>query len=107
MKKHTPGPWACFNRDGSRIFKQWGVQGADGKRVCWVENGPACDKDAALIAAAPEMLEACRSALPALIHLGNFVGNDFSGAIGLAPYDRCAIIGAIRAAIAKAEGGAA
>lgn len=58
MSKYTPAPWAEFNRDGARIFKRWGVQGANGQRVCWVENGPHCDKDARLIAAAPDMLAA-------------------------------------------------
>lgn len=55
---HTPGPWAEFNRDGSRIFKQWGVHGANGNRVCWVENNPECGRDARLIAAAPDLAEA-------------------------------------------------
>lgn len=44
-------------------------------------------------------LDALNAALPALIHLGNFMGNEFAGAVGLEAYDRCAIIAAIRAAL--------
>lgn len=87
---HTPGPWACFNRDGDRTFKRWGVQGANGRRVCWVENArPQSEANARLIAAAPSLLEACkrvRDGLDAGEHPGPFAS-------------------ILDAAIARAEGG--
>lgn len=99
--KHTKGPWAAFNRDGARIFKNWGIQGADGKRVCWLEDAANGDTEVAnahLLAAAPALLEALRSLVEA-----------FDGETDVT--DILDMIGGkdspVRAAIALAEGGAA
>lgn len=50
-----------------------------------------------------ELLEAARATLPALMLLGDFIGNEFSGKVGIPPFDRCAIILALRDSIAKIE----
>lgn len=52
MSKHTPGPWLLLP---SRTLVN--VKGAYGEQICQLPKGSA---DAALIAAAPEMLEALR-----------------------------------------------
>lgn len=95
--KHTPGPWTASGP--SELNGRFSVY----------HNGPLiyCDNeaDARLIAAAPDLLAALESALPALIRLGDFVGNvDLGGASNQGRIDRCALILQARAAIAKATG---
>jgi hypothetical protein len=51
------------------------------------------------------LLTALEATLPALIRLGDFVGNvDTGGASGLGTIDRCAIIHQVRDAIDKSRG---
>jgi hypothetical protein len=100
--KHTPGPWVVRNAIGHNpllICNQSGDQIAE---LCYM-NGPEMD-DARLIAAAPDLLAALEESIDPLILLGDFIGNTFDGTVGINPFDRCAIIGRIRAAIAKARG---
>ena len=96
--KHTPGPWAV-----GTDCKVWG----SGKPNCYKSEAcfvAACgnDQDAALIAAAPELLAACVAALPLLeeyrqrVFTGRIRGDLLSG-----DYEPTQ---ALRAAIAKAEG---
>lgn len=60
---------------------------------------------ARMMRAAPDMLEALKAAVIPLMRLGDFIGNeDAGGASGLGPFDRCAILSQVRAAIEKAEG---
>ena len=56
MSKHTPGPWHCHEKVG--------VYAKDGKLVAAIHT-PISDRshDAILIAAAPDLLEACKVAL--------------------------------------------
>lgn len=57
--------------------------------------------------AAKDMLAALEASVPALVRLGDFVGNvDEGGASGQGRIDRCAILLAVRDAIAKAKGAA-
>lgn len=60
MSGHTPGPWTIVGADGYAL----GIWSATGEDVV-SESGraPMRQEDASLIAAAPELLEACRSAL--------------------------------------------
>lgn len=61
--RHTPGPWTWRE----------GYEGLDGVTEevmsyadyenCWLTHGPSRDANAHLIAAAPELLEACQAAL--------------------------------------------
>lgn len=102
--QHTPGPWEIH--DGGKF----GSYGDNGPSVCAVTGpglcqplfdlcGPAsemqCRANAALIAAAPELLEALRGLSDAVIEYGRTV----------AEWDRVLDADkAARAAIAKAEG---
>ena len=54
MSKHTPGPWeAREHSDGSHWFVDW-----DGG---WTAGDELSEANARLIAAAPELLEACEA----------------------------------------------
>lgn len=86
-RKHTPGPW---NMD-----KYGNIKSGDTPIACggvWLTNteySPEAKANSALITAAPELLEAAKSAVPFLESLG-YVGGD--------------IVDNLKAAIAKAEG---
>jgi len=57
--KHTPGPWGCDWTRGREIDSKYGIVAVVRKGnagTTWVSN--AC-----LIAAAPELLEACKMAV--------------------------------------------
>jgi hypothetical protein len=87
MTAHTPGPWT-FNPIGSEF--SW-LEGANGSTIFHVDpygNKTLNAADAALMAAAPDMLEA----------LKDLMKDD--ALTGLNPYR----VEAIEAAIAKAEG---
>jgi hypothetical protein len=51
----------------------------------------------------PDLLAAARAALPALVLLGDYIGNTFGGKRGIGPFDRCAIIAGLKDAIAATE----
>lgn len=100
MNQHTPGP---LHANG------YGVYTNDGTLVCEVlppdgtpEQKAQCSADAALYAAAPDMLEALKAALA---HLETYrpKGNIRDIFTELNSYENGAIK-PIRAAIAKAEG---
>lgn len=87
MSKHTPGPWQALGRD---ILSMHAYPRASGPLVCVVDDNdnskwPA---DAALIAAAPDLLAACEVLLDAVAR-----GDHKDKALRTA-----------RAAIAKAKG---
>jgi hypothetical protein len=114
----SPGPWDVLENEGGEklcvVSRPLALANA-GKRcvVSRIDNRvslrPTDAEDRAnarLIAAAPELLAALEAALTPLIRLGDFIGNDDKGgASGLGPFDRCAIISAVRSAIAKAKEG--
>lgn len=58
--KHTPGPWTAYNASNGRIFKRWRVQ-SGGTTIAELVDLPGdCNvSNAALIAAAPDLLAAC------------------------------------------------
>lgn len=63
MNAHTPGPWkAQLARSGSNRLQ---VSGADGRQVAliWRHSPAETEANKLLIAAAPDLLEACRKAL--------------------------------------------
>lgn len=85
MAEHTPGPWKCVDKDG------WsGIETPNGEdlllyAVCdagWhgrvTFDNPA---DALLIAAAPELLAACREALDSLHAIGCNENDAHEGAL--------------------------
>lgn len=84
--RHTPGPWVKFNHEDDE--QSWGVEGGDGYTIA-EELSLA---DARLIAAAPELLEALRLAMPLLEAANARCTND------------TAFIAVARAATAKATG---
>ena len=64
---HTPGPWRTYSYSDSASARQWTVGTPGGDRIADnIERGKPTDEaeaNARLIAAAPELLEACKSAL--------------------------------------------
>ena len=102
MSKHTPGPWTLTRepvplQDGDErlIVPYWFVDAGAG--TCGTEERPldgfhaaffASDANARLIAAAPELLEACK----------RIVHEDNTGEISIGAIEDC------RSAIQKAEG---
>jgi len=105
--KHTPGPWTaailaeplhkipeyvadCIRESGGRDFRFVAASDAKGQcDICHVGNGSAGKANARLIAAAPDLLEACK----AVMEMRIVQVEDEEGEI-----EMC------RAAIAKAEG---
>lgn len=67
MTKYTPGPWKVIDGDQhDHVF----AEEFPNKRICNVFSGLQCPSGAAnarLIAAAPELLEACRAAMRILL----------------------------------------
>ena len=86
--KHTQGPWEAYDGGGT-----WQVcQPIEGTmRICTVTNSENDAANAQIIAAAPELLEACKMALP---RLSVMEAGDAKLTVKI-----------IKAAIAKAEGG--
>lgn len=86
MSGHTPGPWLTNGTAGHEKHGQWSVYAESGKTIAIVYDG---ERDANLIAAAPQLLEACQRLV--------------SFADGKVSHVDWAVENA-RAAIAKAEG---
>ena len=102
--KHTPGPWRVSRHDALRYT--WhvnaGPAGYSQKRVAIVPGDSSADcaeANAALIAAAPDMLEALRSAAA---FAEQWVGANEGSMLADA---REAMLAKARAAIRKATGG--
>jgi hypothetical protein len=49
------------------------------------------------------LLAALKETITPLILLGDYIGNEWEGKIGIPAFDRCAIIGRVRVAIATGE----
>jgi hypothetical protein len=103
-QQHTPGPWKVSEvEDGGEIISR-GVKGPNGRGIntgCDIEM--FSEADARLIAAAPELLAACKVADGLFAYGVGGVATDTQNR------DRCikearAIMAQIRAAIAKAKG---
>ena len=94
MSKHTPGPWGL---DGNLI------EGPDGERVACItaysRRTPKQKANARLIAASPDLLAALQALVAELDGSGKPYSSD-----SYAPEH---FVTAAKAAIAKAEGGAA
>jgi len=105
MSKHTSGPWEAYHSVGAgwNVRKQHEREGYNGLApICsmaWFQftipeiiDDQISEANARLIAAAPELLEACREALTFVGPMDSFVGCDSTTSRIL------------RAAIAKATG---
>lgn len=86
--KHTPGPWRYRLRGSGKGCDVLAGEGRQVEVVAYDVHGRTAEADAALIAAAPDLLDALRLAEEWLVS----VGADGSP------------LTAVRAAIAKAEG---
>lgn len=108
--QHTPGPWESVKEDGD----EWWFGGTGGRQICiravggksWEsfavlgaeEAETEADANARLIAAAPELLEALRSAVHLYTQYGLVSGAPVDGISG------GQWVNEARAAIAKATG---
>lgn len=91
--QHTPGPWIA---EGSEMNATVWVRGPDGKRVCSVKRCETDFDNARLIAAAPDLYEALKAALPYLGSAANeHIHNDWD--------ENARIEAQARAALAKAD----
>ena len=100
--KHSPAPWSVkLSCVYDALGKSIGVATNPG-----IPGDPVipAKENAAMFAAGPDLLAALEKTIPALVLLGNFIGNEWHGGGGINSFDRCALIGEIRAAIAKAKG---
>jgi len=110
--QHTPGPWKAYNADNGRIFKHWRIKG------CAMRNDPPFAiidsggkilpeyeaANARLIAAAPSMLEALKSAV-SYLEANRPKGKIREIFTQLNEYEN-GVLKPARAAILQAEGGA-
>lgn len=132
MNKHTPGPWSRARDERFRHDNSAGVRAANGLYIAAALDRNSCDLDeeveanARLIAAAPDLLAACREALENLDRIRQWrqdtaderaddfcrrhLDNASMPQAALDAYrayeaDEEPAAAALRAAIAKAEGG--
>lgn len=73
----------------------------DGTRTLVITEGTPSAVIVPVVSA--DLLAAARAALPALVLLGDFIGNTFDGKVGIPAFNRCAVILALKTAIADAE----
>ena len=102
MNKHTPGPWEYGEQEGEYVI--WNPDIGTIATTC--ADMADQEANAALIAAAPELLEALQGLMDAFIHTeGNKRGNQAK--TDIIKYNQPHVSGALnraRHAIAKAEG---
>ena len=94
MKTHTPGPWQIGGGRMSAAHERKVVRGANLEYVARVDGANESAENMRLIAAAPELLEACRR----LLTFNQELCQDLSVSTHYPSADFA------RAAIAKAEG---
>ena len=89
---HTSGPWKTFRHAGTQSGPFWGIWANKDDRIAVVDAaGPIDECNARLIAAAPDLLAACKGLLDHALAEHQFAGER--------------LIESARTAIAKAEGG--
>jgi hypothetical protein len=82
MSKHTPGPWVINRNQTDCGEDKISIEAADEYFIAQVDPGVSQEANASLIAAAPELLEACQLMLTAM-KLANWEG-DFAALKGIA-----------------------
>lgn len=107
MTRHTPGPWAINAGEPTLVYRPGRSESEDepaiavtydvesAERFEWSRDTDECEANAHLIAAAPDLLDACRVALEVC---------RFDAGEGRKAYDLQFVRLAIESAIAKAEG---
>jgi hypothetical protein len=110
MSQHTPGPWYSSSPDfpiGILSAHRFGE--GDPEQICFIggdvmapESSDENEANAALIAAAPELLRACKEAIPEIRCLWHqLTKRPTNRIVG----ETRSILDRIEAAVAKAEGG--
>lgn len=88
MKEHTPGPWLIENLHsrGDGDMACYEIAGPDGESIVECDGGyyPPHNGDMFLIAAAPDLLMACKEALNAFEHNSAIDWDDLARAIAKA-----------------------
>lgn len=101
--QHTPGPWHLNRAIRGKLY----VEALEPVVICDMQReyvdtaaqGLQCEADAQLIAAAPDLLAACRGIIGTYVYLDSMTaGSDLHD-------NTVKALAAVRAAIAKAEGG--
>jgi hypothetical protein len=64
--KHTHGPWQRVGWKPCGIYGRGGL--VDAVRICQIDDRLEHDADARLIAAAPELLDACKALRNSIMH---------------------------------------
>ena len=59
--------------------------------------------DSAIEKTTRDLIASLRATIPALVLLGDYIGNEHKGKVGIPAFDRCAIIGQAKDAIEHAE----
>lgn len=90
MGERSPGPWAY---DGPEYNIHVFQEKRPYMRICFLTSDGPTEANARLIAASPDLLEACR----AVVKLHNYRGEDVDGFVA-------EVEAQLKAAIAKAEG---
>ena len=97
--KHTQGPWTCFvgNANGRGLIRieSSSESPIPGKHICSMPRGEISEQNALLIAAAPELLDACKEAILQIEYLHSKFKETGSGNN---------VVSRLQAAIAKTEG---
>lgn len=91
MSKHTPGPWSAINYHGDRWWINAEILTGD-SRIAYLGH-EATEKDASLIAAAPDLLAAAKAVVEIWDNSGDYI------------HPKSLMASDLRHAIRKAEGG--
>lgn len=106
---YDDGEWHIEDATDSRIVSRHPEFPDDEEYVvCDAESSDAAltewdGPNLKLIAKAPKMLALLERAIPQLILLGNYIGNEWPGGGGIEAFDRCALIGDVRALLSSLE----
>jgi hypothetical protein len=90
MTKHTPAPWTVKEINGQEFVSAAPYEGhpyfgcSSTIEIMSEEEYPTKSADARLIAAAPDLLEACKNAVQGCKGMGWSVGNQLEAAIAKA-----------------------
>jgi hypothetical protein len=105
----SPAPWKAVPTPGHQGACHHRVYDGEGKLVCFTRavapesaELPKLKANAAVIEAAPELLEACKAAIPRMIELDRYRAEREGR--GPETVDFSEAIDGLRAAVAKAEG---
>ena len=101
MSKLSPGPWGVVMGIDQYADTVFGIEDANGQGLVETDGGVyhLSLEDAQVMAAAPDLLEACKAALPLCVHAQNSMRGE------AARIHAAVIINAVETVIRQAEGG--